>query len=307
MTPLELGASLYVPATRPNLAATLRRPDLRSVIVCTEDAVRADDLVYAVRNLEAALDGLGGLDRLDGPGPRVYVRPRNQEVLDRLVDVPGGAQLSGIVVPKCTPGRLHRWTRRAEARPHWRFMPILETREAFDPGWLREFADAASRAGGRVLLVRVGGTDLSRCLGVRLPPGRTVYDGPLAVTLARIVEVMAVAGIPLAAPVHEDLDDRVTLAREVETDLAYGFVTKGALTPGQVETIEACFAVEAGDLEEARRILDRDSPAVFRSRGRLCEPATHGRWAECVLRRAEVFGVRGATPVGRTLALARVE
>lgn len=286
MRPFDLGASLYVPATRPDLTATLSRPDLRSVIVCTEDAVRVDELVHAVRNLEAALRGL------DGRGPRVFFRPRNREVLERLVDVTAADRLSGVVVPKCTPGRLHRWLRHAQPRPDWTFMPILETAEAFDPIWLREFADVVRRAGERVLLVRVGGTDLSRCLGVRLPPGRTVYDGPLAVTLARIVEVMAPAGIALAAPIHEALDDRLTLRREVETDLAHGFVSKGALTPAQAHAIEACFAVEPDELHEARRLLDPDAPAVFRSRGRLCEPATHGAWAARIVERAEAFGVR---------------
>ena len=41
-----------------------------------------------------------------------------------------------------------------------------------------------------------------------------------------------------------------------------------------------------------RAVLAVDSPAVFALGGSMCEPATHRRWAQNVMRRAECFGIR---------------
>ena len=52
-SPLALGASLYVPATRPDLAAVAggtKYPALRSVVVCTEDGVRIGKVTDAVHH-----------------------------------------------------------------------------------------------------------------------------------------------------------------------------------------------------------------------------------------------------------------
>jgi len=54
----ELGASLYVPTTRDDLhqiARGERLCELRSVIFCTEDAVKARDLPNALENLRGVV------------------------------------------------------------------------------------------------------------------------------------------------------------------------------------------------------------------------------------------------------------
>ena len=56
-----LGASLYVPATHPDLAAIAagnKLADVRSIIFCTEDAVNETDLGAALVNLAKSLDYL---------------------------------------------------------------------------------------------------------------------------------------------------------------------------------------------------------------------------------------------------------
>ena len=105
---LQLGASLYVPATRSELLDISNRrkyPGLRSVIFCTEDAVRPEDVPAAVRNLEAMLP------RLEQPGPLRFVRVRSAQVLRRLLQADGVDHLDGFVLPKVTRanqiGRAH--------------------------------------------------------------------------------------------------------------------------------------------------------------------------------------------------------
>ena len=54
----DLGASLYVPATRPDLHRIVSGEllhTIRSVIFCTEDSVKSADLHLALNNLRMAL------------------------------------------------------------------------------------------------------------------------------------------------------------------------------------------------------------------------------------------------------------
>ena len=57
----ELGASLYLPATRLDLLEVVRGErlsEVRSVIFCTEDSVRLKDLPFAIENLRAPIRAL---------------------------------------------------------------------------------------------------------------------------------------------------------------------------------------------------------------------------------------------------------
>lgn len=56
-TSIRLGASLYVPATRPDLSqiANGKIQNLKSLIFCLEDSVRDDQLDMALDNLAGAL------------------------------------------------------------------------------------------------------------------------------------------------------------------------------------------------------------------------------------------------------------
>jgi citrate lyase beta subunit len=59
-TPWDLGATLYMPATRMDLAEVLegKIPGLRSLVVCLEDAVSEHDVPFALQNLSLFLQRL---------------------------------------------------------------------------------------------------------------------------------------------------------------------------------------------------------------------------------------------------------
>ena len=79
----ELGASLYIPATRSDLLEVVRGEKLanvRSVIFCTEDAVNAQDVPLALRNLGAALPSLSyAVHQMR------FVRVRNPDVMRQVL------------------------------------------------------------------------------------------------------------------------------------------------------------------------------------------------------------------------------
>ena len=265
-----LGASLYVPATHPDLAAIAagnKLADVRSIIFCTEDAVNETDLGAALVNLAKSLDYLQPTD-----GRRRFVRARNPSVLRHVLCMPGAARLDGFVLPKVTSDN-------------------IET-EVFNDASVQDLLRRmdSARWRERIHSLRIGGNDLLSLLRMRRPRGRTIYETPIGQVIARLATTFIPYGFSLSAPVFEHLDDVQTLSQEIEEDLNHGLLGKTAIHPTQVPLIERHYRVRQQDVEAAMRILHHDAPAVFKLHQSMCEPATHTPWAHSVLEAARCFG-----------------
>src|SRR5437667_4800024 len=170
---LQLGASLYVPCTRGDLVQIGNRrkyPHLRSVIFCTEDAVRAEDLPRALDNLQ------GLLRHLEPADLRRFVRVRNPAVLRAVLQMEGVERLGGFVLPKVTRHNLEQYLP-AWTSPHrFDLMMTLETVEVFDVAEMIALRELLLQPPlcERVLSLRVGGNDLFNLLAMRRPRGLTV-------------------------------------------------------------------------------------------------------------------------------------
>lgn len=289
LSAMRLGASLYVPATRPDLAAIAsgrKLPEPRSVIFCTEDAIHERDLEQALDHLAALLPELE-------PGPLLrFIRPRNPTVLRRLLRMDGIGRVQGFVLPKFDPHTLGDWLRVWDDSHGHYALPILETAEAFDRRRMELLRDRLEDSGlsDRVLCLRIGGNDLLHLLGIRRARGATIYDTPLRGVIADLVCIFHPAGYRLSAPVFDYLDTPETLAREVEADLQHGLVGKTAIHPAQIPVIESGYRVSHEDYDVATAVLAADAAAVFKLQEAFCEPATHRCWAAGILERARVFG-----------------
>lgn len=287
---VQLGATMYLPATRPDLATVVhghKWPTLRSVVICTEDAIQSRELEPALANIAALLPTLepGGLLR--------FIRPRNPLVLWRLLQMEGIDRIQGFALPKFGPRTLESWLRVWDDRYGHALLPILETAEVFDHRQMEGLRERLEGCGWkeRIPCLRIGGNDLLNLLGIRRSRGATIYDTPLRDTIADLVRIFRPNGYCLSAPVFDYLDAPETLTREVMADLQYGLTGKTAIHPQQVPVIEALYRVARDDYEMAKAVLSPDAAAVFRLRDSFCEPATHWRWASIMLERARIFGV----------------
>lgn len=173
-----------------------------------------------------------------------------------------------------------------------------------------------------ILNVRVGGTDMSSLFGVRRGINSTVYDiMPVRDALSDIINffnrycdycVSAAVWEYFRAYKDDDIDDVIKrnfhsalikgqdivnpaidgLLKEVMIDRANGFVGKTIIHPTHAKFVNAMFTVVEEEYNDAVQILNT-SGGVIKSEGggKMNEIGPHHRWAEKIVKRAEVYGV----------------
>ncbi|WP_022675143.1 HpcH/HpaI aldolase/citrate lyase family protein [Novosphingobium sp. B-7] len=288
MNAIALGATLYIPVLRPNLLDICLggSPDLRSIVVCLEDSISEDELDAArVRFASFLLTLTTITSRLT-----IYVRPRDFGMLVWMAGLPGIHAVDGFVLPKVEASNVAHWLSIMLGNNH-AFMPTIEGIDAFDRAALAQLCKQLLPLRERVTAIRIGGNDILNILGVRRSKHRTAYEGPLGAVIRDIAGTFIPAGFAVAAPVFEHYASLDLLREEVEQDIEHGLFTKTAIHPCQIGMIHGCYQPSPCELLEAQAILEADARAVFGSRGSMCEPATHRRWAGNVIARARAFGV----------------
>lgn len=290
ITALRLGATLYMPALKEDAIdciAGTRFPDLKSLVLCLEDAIRDDQVEQAMHQLKRTLDSMS-LRR--GSSVLTFVRPRSPDMLARIMRMRNIELVDGFVLPKITASTLDYWTDSLGGAGHL-IMPTIETEEAFDPMEMKRLRDKLHTIRERVLAIRIGGNDLLSCLGTRRSRARTLYDGPLGPLISSLIGTFVPYGFAMSSPVLEMFGDKDLLREELERDLEHGLIAKTAIHPDQIPIIHDAYRVSAEDLEDAKRILSAEAAAVFKSHGAMCEPQTHRMWATHIMERADQYGV----------------
>ncbi|KPB72089.1 HpcH/HpaI aldolase/citrate lyase family protein [Pseudomonas cannabina] len=293
-SPYALGATLYMPATRDDIVDVVfgdKIPELRSLVVCLEDAVALIDVDTALLNLRQVLTRIQDRGGRPADGPLLFVRPRDAAMARILNDWPLMAHVDGFVVPKLSLTNLISWEQ-AVTNPALALMPTLETPEVFNPGAMVELGQALKASlDERIIALRIGGNDLMGCLGLRRNPAMTLYSTPMGYVIPMLAGVMGAQGFALTAPVFEQLATPDVLELELALDMTNGLVGKTAIHPSQVNIIQNALRVSLEDMNAARMILNSVAPAVFKYNDAMCEPATHYKWATHIMERAKWHGV----------------
>jgi citrate lyase beta subunit len=288
-SPLELGATLYTPATHPRLKEIISGellPEARSLVLCTEDAISEGELTTAIDNIARALD------EVDTVRSQCFIRPRNASTLKRVISLIDTRRFRGVVIPKVDEHNILHYAEVLALAPHLYVMPTIESEVAFYRDRLDQLRIAFTHVQNPILSLRIGGNDLFKLLGMKRPPSLTIYETPLRTTINDLIVTFRPAGYELSAPVFDYLYDDETLIREVQMDLAYGLRTKTAIHPRQIPVIETLYQVSQHDLNLAEAMINEQAPAVFQMSGQMCEPSTHRAWAQRLIARAQRYGVR---------------
>ncbi|MFE1587945.1 HpcH/HpaI aldolase/citrate lyase family protein [Streptomyces sp. NPDC059402] len=214
-----LGATLYSPATRPNLADDILKQGARglvSMVLCLEDSIDDADVPVGEANLVRQLTDLA--ERPDTDVPLLFIRVRTPEQIPDLVRRLGPAVrlLSGFVLPKFTEERGMPFLEAlsaAEAAGGRRLfaMPVLESPDLLyresRVQTLEGIFRAVDKYRDRVLALRLGVTDFCSSYGLRRGPDMTAYDVQIvASVIADVVNMLARAdgtGFTVTGPVWE--------------------------------------------------------------------------------------------------------
>ncbi|RFA07969.1 hypothetical protein B7R54_01115 [Subtercola boreus] len=112
-----LGATLYVPGNRPEIARDVRKQATRgciSMVLCLEDSIPDTSVAFAEANVAGAIQSLAGQvpeeqvpdgqpgETAPGELPLLFIRVRTPEQMLRMAELCGDglALLSGFVIPK---------------------------------------------------------------------------------------------------------------------------------------------------------------------------------------------------------------
>lgn len=189
-----LGGTLYMPGTRQIVDKLLAKelPELKSMVMCFEDAIRAQEIEQAETNVLEQLNRLSHAvfqkqiahDEI----PLIFLRVRNPEQFRRFSSQLNREQakiLSGFVFPKFYSSNALEYLEElsrlnASLGTILYGMPILEGKaiayretRASELQKLKEILDPFRNF---ILNIRVGGTDFSSLFGVRRGINSSIYD-----------------------------------------------------------------------------------------------------------------------------------
>ncbi|MER6032652.1 MULTISPECIES: HpcH/HpaI aldolase/citrate lyase family protein [unclassified Streptomyces] len=214
-----LGATLYSPATRPQLADDIVKQagnGVVSMVLCLEDSIDDADVAAGEENLVRQFADLDS--RTETEPPLLFIRVRVPEQIPDLVRRlgPSVRLLSGFVLPKFTEERGNPFLEAlalAEAESGRRLfaMPVLESPELLYRESRVDTLEGIARAVGkhrdRVLALRLGVTDFCSSYGLRRAPDMTAYDVQVvASVIADVVNMLGRAdgsGFTVTGPVWE--------------------------------------------------------------------------------------------------------
>lgn len=222
----SLGATLYSPATRKNLAQDVLKMASKgstSVILCLEDSVPDSQLEDAEANLVETLETLRRVN--EESLPLIFIRPRNPEHLARIEAKirPYLYFLTGFSLPKFDSTNaeaflelINRYSEQSNTQLY--AMPILESPELIYAETrsheLRNIYEACEKYRGNILNIRIGATDMASPFGLRRSRDLNIYDVKvIAAAIGDIVNTFGRAedGYVISGPVWEHFTDRERL------------------------------------------------------------------------------------------------
>ena len=311
----SVGALLYCPANRKNIAASIvkqRFGTKYSLALCLEDTIRDDSVAEAEHILVQTLRQLDQQSmQNDFYVPKIFVRVRNARQIGRLHKAFGESArlITGYILPKFSLENADGFIQEiikvneASATPVYT-MPIFESPSIIDLRTryeilyqLKQKLDSVEK---NVLNIRVGGNDLCHMFGFRRHDDESIHQiRPIATIFSDIITVYGMDYV-VSGPVWEYYQSsnwQKGLYHELADDKLCGFVGKTVIYPSQIEVVNEAYKVPQKDYQDAAAVLnwDKSSHSLVAgsvSKERMNEYKTHSNWALRTLLMAEYFGIK---------------
>lgn len=286
--PAELGGTLFVPATHPKLHAVAsgeKYPALRSMVIDLEDGIDT-------QSRQAALNALASLlPQLPLTSMLRFLRPSSPGELETLLGMTGIEAVDGFVLPKFGLDNARQWLQPLE-KTAFAFMPSIEGKELFDRHELMKLAALLVPFRERIPVVRFGLEDMLRQLGMARDCDTPLYGlvAPAQV-IGNFITVFKPRGFGVSGGVYKCYENSDGFRKEVEADLRQGLLGKTIIHPSQIGIVEEMYKANRDELAQAENIVNAASN-VSGFHGIMLERPTQLPWAQTILKRAALYGVR---------------
>lgn len=292
LSPIELGGSLYIPATHINVNKICnadKYPQLRSCIIDTEDAIGEDELVYALKNISKMLE------TYEPKKLRLFIRPRNPQVLKQLLKIPYIEKIDGFSLPKFSTDVMREYAQILTLCEHqFYIMPVLESLDLFSKEKLEEIRSFLLTCRLPILTLRLGGEDMMQFLGLKRRCEDNIYTlvAPSRV-IADVLTCFKPYGFNVTATVFNCIHQDELYKENVREDLRQGLIGKTIIHPNQIDPINEAYRVSPQEFEMATRMLEKETKAIIVQEGQMGEKFAHTAWAKVILERHRFFGLTG--------------
>ena len=259
--PKPVRSWLFTPGTRPDRFTKAGEIGADVLIIDLEDAVSPDDKPQARR---AAIEYLSA----DAPArPARALRINGLDTAAGIADLDAllasDAKPDFLVLPKADgPGHMHILDRLLTAKKReTRLVGLIESARGLAS------VEATAAATPRLFGLMLGAADLAADLGAA-----TAWP-PLAAARSRLVLACALAGVmPIDSPFF-DVHDMDGLSREAADTVAFGFLAKAAIHPGQVGPINQALTPTDKAVEHAKAVLAANTKGVGVVDGQMIDEA----------------------------------
>ena len=286
---LELGGTLFVPASHKNLATILsgeKYPALRSVVIDFEDGLTDADRLDALNNLPGTLAAIKENKLLR------FIRPQDPKMLETFLGQKHIEKIDGFILPKFGLDNADQYfsaIQNSKSTIQHYLMPAIEGEELFDTQKLRQLRDILLPYHDKIICIRFGAQDMLRQLGLRQTG--SIYDilTPAHI-IANLISTFKPHGFEISAPVYPDFSDSEGFQKEIQRELENGLISKTIIHPSQIALINRLYQVTKSEFKESQKLLERHN-GVINLNGKMGELKTQSPWAEQILKRAELFDV----------------
>jgi len=289
--PLDLGGTLFVPASHKNLlntAAGTKFEALRSMVIDFEDGLDEDKIDKGFTQLKKLLLA---------PKPKKllrFIRPKNPKILEKLYKLDNIKNIDGFILPKFGLKNANTYLniiQRQKPEGPYTFMPSIEGEELFDITKLQKLKALLLPYKKDIILIRFGAEDMMQQLGLRRRCDTSLFDMSASCNvLGNLISCFKPEGFEISGAVYHCFQDEKGFKEDIARDIKEGFCTKTIIHPNQITTLNQAYRVTQEDVSEAEKIMGT-TLSVFNLEGTMGEKSTMTPWAQTILKRATLYGI----------------
>ncbi len=288
INPLNLGATLFVPASSKNLFKIINREKyifLKSIVIDFEDGFDGDDIY----NIVSDIDKTSKNDLIK------LIRFQNYEMLKYYIHKFKLQNIDGFVLPKFSLVDAQKYINLIISDNFKHLVSVsIEGNELFDIEKLKKLKRFTDQIKVKVINIRFGAEDMFRQVSLRRDCTKSLFDYSIASSvIADILKTFKTDDYSVNGGVFRCFSDDNNFIKDVQRDLSEGLVGKTVIHPRQVKLFDEVYKVDKNEYDEAKKIAT-SSTKIANLNGTMLEKITQNAWALNIIERAEIYGVKAS-------------